>query len=889
MRSYSIANKSYSTPMMVATMVGATIGGGSTLGIADRVFQLGLLGLFADLVFVIELSLTAKFIAPQIARFKDALSPGDIMEQFYGKTGRVCTGIAGLFKCIAAIGGQIFTVALLLQYFVGISNGWAIGVGSAVVAIYSAFGGLRVVSLTDAIQLAVLAIAIPMVCNIGLSQMGGYQDLFAALPSSHLSVINNPALDSTLLSVIFISSIPTLNPLILHRLLVAKDSQQLKVAVWSNAIIVGLVFSIVGLIGLMAFVLNPGLDSKMAFPYIINTVLPPGLRGFVLIGMAAIAMSVADSFFNVAGILSVRDIIKPFIKKPMSDEVELRLTRIATFLTGIAGVGVAFYLPDLFTILIKSRALWVPLITFPLLAGLLGFSVTPNCFIIGGIAAAVVGLIWQFCFMDTFGIEGMFMGFLANAISFTVYRLIESKNYRYFFVSCRDSILRGFQRISGFVESTYKKVFGLRLTLDNLLQYSAKRIERYGAEYTAFAIFFIFVYVIPHAGWTHENSLFCLPVTLLRFLGGLLCFFLLVRDGWPLKLKRYLPLYWHLTLLYNLPFLMVFMVLESNGSWGSFNNMLLGFLLLVMVVDWRNFVLLLLLGVTLAFAVFSALGGQIAPPIPWDKLLWAGYMCGFAVVIGSLFGRRKEKGTEEKFDTIRTLSGSMAHDLKLPLNAIRSGTEALKHHMPILLEAYENTDQSKLQAGIIAPIHQQILKNLPVVFENLTQKALANIDDILARVIHSHASEGVDEIRVRDQVDSILEQYPFRPGYRELVTVVGNDNFVLRGNRHFFDRVLFNLIQNSLEAMYLANKGEIRIYIQSGTHENTLCVYDTALGIPVHVLPHIFESFYSNKPQGTGIGLALCQHLVQELSGTLTCQSIVNEYTEFTLSFPSKN
>jgi signal transduction histidine kinase len=56
--------------------------------------------------------------------------------------------------------------------------------------------------------------------------------------------------------------------------------------------------------------------------------------------------------------------------------------------------------------------------------------------------------------------------------------------------------------------------------------------------------------------------------------------------------------------------------------------------------------------------------------------------------------------------------------------------------------------------------------------------------------------------------------------------------------------------------------------------------------IPPEVLPHVFEFFYSTKPGGTGIGLALCQRIMDEHGGSITIDSTPETGTSVTLSLP---
>jgi signal transduction histidine kinase len=65
-----------------------------------------------------------------------------------------------------------------------------------------------------------------------------------------------------------------------------------------------------------------------------------------------------------------------------------------------------------------------------------------------------------------------------------------------------------------------------------------------------------------------------------------------------------------------------------------------------------------------------------------------------------------------------------------------------------------------------------------------------------------------------------------------------------------------------------------------------LIVTDTGPGIPPEHLPHLFEPFYTTKPSGTGLGLAVSYGIVQNHLGTIDVHSVAGQGATFTLSFP---
>ncbi|HTK94112.1 MAG TPA: ATP-binding protein [Terriglobales bacterium] len=109
----------------------------------------------------------------------------------------------------------------------------------------------------------------------------------------------------------------------------------------------------------------------------------------------------------------------------------------------------------------------------------------------------------------------------------------------------------------------------------------------------------------------------------------------------------------------------------------------------------------------------------------------------------------------------------------------------------------------------------------------------------------------------------------------------------LTGDRTALRQAFSNLLRNSAEA---AEGQPVRVAVSAESEGELLKLRfrDQGPGIPADVLPRIFIPFFTTKPQGTGLGLALVQRIVNDHGGTVRVES-GGQGTVFTLSFPARN
>jgi SSS family solute:Na+ symporter len=421
LQEFSVSHRSYTSLVIFATLSASFIGGGFSIGNAEKVFRLGIANIVALWGFSLKEILVARFIAPRMDNFPNVISTGDIMELGYGKAAKVVTGFFSVFLCAGIVGAQVGAIGLICEEFVGIKPIWGIMIGCGIVIAYSTIGGMRAVVLTDIIQFCILAIGLPAALIFGMVKLGGFSAIRETIPAGHFSIPADTMTIGAFLSLFLTFLLgETLVPPYVQRLFIGKDAAHTARGTMLSGIFSIPFFLITGAIGLLALALDPKLDPNLAMPYVIRTVLPVGVRGVVIAGVISIVMSSADSFLNGAATSCINDIVKPLRKNPLSERHELLLAKLTNCFVGVFAVTFAITIRSILDILIYAYNFWAPVILVPLAAVLLGVRVTKAGFFSGTTAGVAGVLIWNGLLKSPMGISGLVIGVFCNLIAFTI-------------------------------------------------------------------------------------------------------------------------------------------------------------------------------------------------------------------------------------------------------------------------------------------------------------------------------------------------------------------------------------------------------------------------------------------------------------------------------------
>jgi signal transduction histidine kinase len=111
---------------------------------------------------------------------------------------------------------------------------------------------------------------------------------------------------------------------------------------------------------------------------------------------------------------------------------------------------------------------------------------------------------------------------------------------------------------------------------------------------------------------------------------------------------------------------------------------------------------------------------------------------------------------------------------------------------------------------------------------------------------------------------------------------------VVMGDENRLKQVVMNLLVNSIESVLDYGHIEVRVESSDDRGYCEVSISDDGHGIPPEIQDEIFTPFYSTKTykSNTGLGLAICQHLVEAHGGVLTFDSTPGEYTTFVIRLP---
>ncbi len=234
--------------------------------------------------------------------------------------------------------------------------------------------------------------------------------------------------------------------------------------------------------------------------------------------------------------------------------------------------------------------------------------------------------------------------------------------------------------------------------------------------------------------------------------------------------------------------------------------------------------------------------------------------------------RRENERAVSASNAKSSFLAAASHDLRQPLHAMGFFIESLKKQLTnpaqiYLLQKIERTsnnlrgqlndllDISKIDAGIINP--------------HVTPLSVNDIFRTLKRVLSPLAQE-----------KKVL--------FRTLPV-----SWIIESDAHMIDRILNNLVSNAIR--YTDSGGKILLGCRKRGNYLRIEVHDTGIGIPEHLIDHIFSEYYQiNNPErdqsrGLGLGLSIVKGMCDLLFHKIEVHSTIGKGTKFMITVPLSN
>ena len=204
-----------------------------------------------------------------------------------------------------------------------------------------------------------------------------------------------------------------------------------------------------------------------------------------------------------------------------------------------------------------------------------------------------------------------------------------------------------------------------------------------------------------------------------------------------------------------------------------------------------------------------------------------------------------------RVNALGEMASGMAHELTQPLTAILSQAQAGRH-----LARRGDTEASETS---LARIIEQ------------TKRAAAILDRL--RDWTRPQSERIEEVPVNEaigNVEALLRRDMEQEGVTLTTDLSATRNVSLHLDRIALEQIVFNLARNAVDAASESTGRWVRITSRQTEGGIALDVADSGAGVSETIRDRLFEPFVTDKPDGTGLGLALCQRLTERMGGELT-------------------
>jgi two-component system, NtrC family, sensor histidine kinase HydH len=288
----------------------------------------------------------------------------------------------------------------------------------------------------------------------------------------------------------------------------------------------------------------------------------------------------------------------------------------------------------------------------------------------------------------------------------------------------------------------------------------------------------------------------------------------------------------------------------------------------LLYVDWTRYTLppeeVRELCLRLLFlAVVGFLTHRLASASREERLRYQAAAEELAAANQSLRAAEAAVGRSERLAALGQLSAGLAHELRNPLGTIRASAEMLRDKI-----APENQVATELASFIAAEVDRSnslIIRFLEFARPLELRLEAAELNEVLDRAVARLERDGVaDQVTVYRNYSPDVRPFPF--------------------DAELMERVIYNLLLNAVQAS--PPGGAVTIKTRQAGESVEISVIDRGSGIKPEHRESIFNPFFTTKPDGVGLGLAIVAKIVDQHGGKMGVESEVGKGSVFHLYLP---
>jgi PAS domain S-box-containing protein len=219
--------------------------------------------------------------------------------------------------------------------------------------------------------------------------------------------------------------------------------------------------------------------------------------------------------------------------------------------------------------------------------------------------------------------------------------------------------------------------------------------------------------------------------------------------------------------------------------------------------------------------------------------------------------------------TMGELAASIAHDIKQPITAALASAEICLRELDHPLPDIDG------------------LRDAATVMSREVTRATEILDRL--RALYTRGAPRQDPVDMNDLVNEMVALLDREATVRRVPILTELDPTLppISGDRVQLQQVLLNLMLNALEATH-ASSGELSIRTQRHADGHVeIAVTDSGIGLPAEHGERVFDAFFTTKPQGIGMGLAISRAIVEAHGGALWATANPTAGTTFRFILPN--